>query len=96
MPVYFLEPKDGDTSAPDWKASGLQEGCWVLAETQEHAREIVKALTFPTPGSEPDDRPTSSPWTDPELVECREDDSYHLPEGVVVAKSGKTISEAEG
>ena len=93
MQIFYLEPKDGDTSSPRWATSTLQEGCWVLARSEEHARQFVGQATVKMVDMKPGEPILYSPWPDSSLVECRPDNpGLDIPEGIIVTVSGKTIS----
>jgi hypothetical protein len=45
MQVYRLEPKGGDTRDPNWAATTLKFKCWVLADSEDNARQAVMLAT---------------------------------------------------
>jgi hypothetical protein len=92
MPAYYLEPRNGDTSDPSWEASSLKEGCWTEADSEERARRQVEQATFKAILPKPGGNMVCSPWTQPELVQCRLDESQKsVPSGQLLSKSGKII-----
>jgi len=94
MPIFFLEPKRGDTSGPHWDLTSLKEGCWVIAGSETAARKCVEAATAQwRTDHRPGDASLHSPWSDPQLTDCRPDSSYlNVAEGVIVTVSGKVIA----
>jgi hypothetical protein len=92
MPIYYLEPRNDDTSDPNWEASSLTEGCWTEADSEELARRKVEQATFEAILPKIGKNKLSSPWTQPELVQCRIDESQKsVPSSQVLSKSGKII-----
>jgi hypothetical protein len=89
MPIYFLEPRDGNTSDPSWAASYLKEGCWVVSGSEKSARRKVegatlKAVEFSRP---------NSPWLDWRFTTCRIDRPPHdIPTDQIVMKNGKVFN----
>jgi hypothetical protein len=95
MPVFRLEPVDGDTTNPRWETTNLREGCWVQAASEEFARKMVERLTVQNVASKPGGV-LYTPWTDPSLTECRIDYPHiEVPDGIIVTVGGKTISRNE-
>ena len=93
MPVFYLEPKARDVSDPRWDATALREGCWVQAETEDHARQEVDQRTHTMIVRRPGWPLLFSPWRDPKLTDCRPDaPDLEVPEGIVITASGKTFS----
>jgi hypothetical protein len=92
MPVYYLEPKDGDTSNESWRASSLREGCWTEANTEHLARRQVEQSTFEAIESEDGDSFVPSPWPQRSLVLCRiEEGPQNVPSNKILSRSGKII-----
>jgi hypothetical protein len=95
MPIFYLEPKSGNVSAPNWAATSLKEGCWVIAESEADARKRVNLATSrlvsPVPAHSTR-LPLHSPWTDRELTDCRPDNARpDIVAGEIRTNSGKTI-----
>ncbi len=92
MPTYYLEPRNGHTGDPSWEASSLKEGCWTEADSEEWARRKVEQATFEAILPELAGNTVRSPWTQPELVQCRLDESQKgVPSNQVLSESGKII-----
>ncbi len=93
MPIFYLEPRDGDTSHPRWAATTLKEGCWVLAQSEEDARMLVQQATLKMVDFKPGEPILYSPWMDGRLTECHPDAPHlDIREGIILTVSGKTIS----
>jgi hypothetical protein len=91
MPVFYLEPHDGDIRDPRWAMTTLKEGCWVSAPTTEIARLIVQQATIKLLDLQPHE-PLLSPWLNDRLTDCRPDSrALTVPDGIIVTVSGKTI-----
>jgi hypothetical protein len=92
MPIFYLEPRNGDVSDPSWAASNLKEGCWVEAETEAQARLRVEGATLKMLEIKPGRKLIFPPWQQARLTDCRLDDPpQKLPAGKIVTKSGKLI-----
>jgi hypothetical protein len=93
MPIFYLEPKDGDTSDHNWQASYLREGCWVEAETEAAARLRVTGATLKMVDAKfGHPMRASSPWEQTALTTCRPDKpSKDVPPGKIMTKSGKIL-----
>jgi hypothetical protein len=91
MPIFYLEPRGGDTSDRSWEATYLREGCWTEAKTELVAREKVAGATVKIVDVKPGKRMKSySPWVQPRLTDCTPDTpSRAVPAGKVLTKSGK-------
>ena len=70
MPIYYLEPKEGDTSDERWEASSLKEGRWTVADTEDLARRQVGQATFEAVSPNLDGSLVYSPWMQKRLVDC--------------------------
>jgi hypothetical protein len=93
MAIYYLEPRDNDTTHKRWAATNLREGCWVLAQSEDHARLLVQQATLKMVDVVPGESILHSPWLDAQLTECRPDaPHYDIQEGIIFTASGKTIS----
>ncbi len=93
MPIFYLEPKNGDTSDQSWEATSLQEGCWTEAETELVARDRVAGATLQMMDVRPG-QPLNvhSPWIQPRLTDCRPDKPPRdIPAGKILTKSGKVL-----
>jgi len=92
MPVYYLEPKNGDTSDPSWEACYLREGCWVEAESEAQARLRIEGATLKMRDVIPGRKIVFPPWQQTGLVTCREDKPPRdIPAGKVLTKSGRLL-----
>jgi hypothetical protein len=93
MPVFYLEPKNGDTTDPSWEASYLKEGCWTEAATEQLARRQVEGATLKVLSRKPHEPMNIfPPWTQPRLTDCRPDKPPRdIPVGKVLTKSGKIL-----
>jgi hypothetical protein len=92
MPIYYLEPKEGDTSDERWEASSLKEGCWTVADTEDLARRQVGQATFEAISTNLDGSLVYSPWMQKRLVDCKMDqERKDVPSRQVLSKSGKLI-----
>ena len=93
MRTFYLEPKDGDTSDPNWAATSLKEGCWVKAESESNARRLVELAGLKTMEIRPGQMIIlHSPWLDPELTSCEPTDAGpDIIEGVILPKSARPI-----
>jgi hypothetical protein len=94
MTIFFLQPKDGDTSHQRWEATFLKEGCWVRAHSEGQARQKVQRATIQMLDVRHGEKILNSPWVDGSLTDCVIDETpgLYVPEGVIVTVSGKTIS----
>ena len=93
MPIFYLEPREGDISHERWAATTLKEGCWIRAPSEEYARRWVQQATIKLIEFQPDTPLVYSPWLDSQFTECRFDTpDFDVPDGVIVTLSGKTIS----
>jgi hypothetical protein len=83
MPIFYLEPRGGDTSDRSWESTCLREGCW--------AREKVAGATLKMVDVQSGKRTQSySPWVQPRLTDCTPDTpSRAVPAGKVLTKSVK-------
>ena len=94
MPVYKLEPVEGLEGHHDWRASGIGTiAVWVRANDPDEARQKIHLATLSTvAGYEAGELvPASSPWLNSAVVDCDEDDSREVPDGVALLGNGKTI-----
>jgi hypothetical protein len=93
MPVYYLEPKDDDTSDPRWETTILKDGCWVVAATENLARAIVQMATIKLVPIRPGQKILYSPWSEPTLADCWVDSrpEVNIPEGVIITLGGDKI-----
>ena len=90
MPKFYLEPKNGDTRAPSWAMTFIREGCWVIANSEDDARELVAQTAFQFVAPQPGRKNERSPWFDPNLADCRRDDAGpEVQEGEIVTRSGR-------
>jgi hypothetical protein len=93
MPIFYLEPRGGDTSDRSWEATYLREGCWTEAKTELVAREKVAGATLQMMDvrrGQP--LKVYSPWTQPRLTDCRQEKPPRdIPAGKVLTKSGKIL-----
>ena len=85
MRVYRLSPILNSEMDPAWQYTKIKfEDCWVLAETDEDARQKVALATK-------EDSPqasSKSAWMQKHLAECFEDANKPLCYGIVVSASG--------
>jgi hypothetical protein len=93
MQIYYLEPKNDDTSDPRWEATFLREGCWVAAGSETLARAKVQLATLKPVPWDPEQKMLYSPWPEPRLADCWIDNrpNVRVPDGVIVTLGGKTI-----
>ena len=94
MPIFYLEPKGGDTHDPSWAVSCIKEGCWVEADTEELARWWVQAATLRAQDMEPRSTYEShhSPWGNKDLTDCKPGQPRQdIPAGKVLTESGKIL-----
>jgi hypothetical protein len=92
MPIFYLEPKDGNVSDPSWEASYLKEGCWVEARTEELARHKVEGATLRMLDVKPGRPVVFPPWTQPRLTDCKPDEPPRdIPAGKVLTESGQLL-----
>jgi hypothetical protein len=94
MPVYRLEPRNGDTLDPNWAASRLLQGCWVLAESEQEARLNVTFATTVATKIEFGTPIKASPWQFSDLTTCVIDKApgRQPTHGAVIAFSGRKFS----
>jgi hypothetical protein len=101
MPIFYLEPREGQSNHPRWAATSLREGCWVAARSGYAARLKVGMATLkeecwvvaPRRRMSRDQEKRYSPWLNAHLTDCRLDNPpIDVPEGIIVTVSGKTIS----
>ena len=81
MRVFRLEPIKQSLSDPRWGASKFKEGCWVIAWSEQEARDTVQrfAARAINPRSKSIGKPIPTPpWSDPELATCETDDSPQI------------------
>ena len=93
MPVYKLEPieelEDG------WRGSLIGSmAVWVRASDPDDARQKIHLATISTvKGYEAGELvPGSSPWLNSAIVDCDEDKSRDVPDGVALLGNGRTIT----
>jgi hypothetical protein len=92
MPTFYLEPKGGNTSDPSWEASSIKQGCWVQAESENHARQLVENATLAMVTVKPGHpAKVRSPWAQPNLTSCGEALHRDIPSGKVLTKGGKIV-----
>jgi hypothetical protein len=92
MPIFYLEPKNGDTSDPSWEASSLKEGCWTEAKTTEQARHKVEGASLKMVDMKPGKPVVYSPWIQTRLTDCGlGKPPRDIPAGKVLTKSGKIL-----
>lgn len=93
MRAFFLQPNNNDTTHPGWEATSLHEGCWVLAESEDHARRLVELGTMKVVDFVPGRGKLHSPWLDRGLSTCIEGEPpFDLVEGTIKSVSGKECS----
>ena len=92
MPIFYLEPLNGDTKDPSWEASYLQEGCWVDAKSEAHARLRVENATAKMRDVVPGRKIVFPPWQQEQLVSCQKSDApREFPADKILTRSGKLI-----
>jgi hypothetical protein len=92
MPVFYLEPKDGDISDPSWQATYLDEGCWIDAETEASARARVEAATLRLVDRKLDQPKILPPWQNSLLVDCFvQSQPRKVPMGKIMLMNGETF-----
>jgi hypothetical protein len=89
MTVFYLEPSE--INDPSWQASSLKEGCWTEASTEAMARHQVECATFAMVPAQSGTEVVLSPWVQPQLANCRVDNSRQIPSGQVLSNTGKII-----
>ena len=96
MQVYRLEPKGGDTRDPNWAATTLKFKCWVLADSEDNARQAVMLATGIGARIEPGQPIPTSPWLRRDLTDCIPDKAsgHEPPFGVILTLHG-TITVPE-
>ncbi len=90
MHVFRLTPVPENLVHPDWQRSTHKERCLVYAKNEEGARIYAKAeFDISVESSIPAHLVPTTPWVQPELVECTE-----LPHtGGDLASEGTVISD---
>jgi hypothetical protein len=92
VPIFCLEPQNGDTSHPSWQASDLKEGCWVEAESEAVARLRVERATLKVLPINSETKVIFPPWRQERLVACQEESPpQEIPQGKILTKSGKLL-----
>lgn len=92
MPVYLLEPIEGGLGDRAWEASDVKEGCWVLADSEDHARVLVEGATLRMTDLKPGRPVVYSPWRNAQLTTCKPDNpALDVRKGIIVTKGGRTI-----
>jgi hypothetical protein len=92
MPIFYLEPQNGETIDPSWEASYLREGCWIEAESEAQACLRVENTTLKMRDMIPGRKVVFPPWQQPHLVGCREaNPPRDIPPEKILTKSGKLI-----
>jgi hypothetical protein len=94
MHVYKLEPVEGRQNHQDWRASGIGTmAVWVRANDPDEARQKIHLATLSTVAAFEAGElvPASSPWLNSAVVDCDEDDSREVPDGMALLGNGKTI-----
>jgi hypothetical protein len=93
MATYYLEPKSSSTGDPSWEASSIKEGCWVQADSENHARQLAENATGRMVSVKPGQAmKIRSPWAQPSLTDCKTDKAPRdIPPGKVLTKSGKVL-----
>ena len=95
MPIFYLEPREGDISHKRWAATTLKEGCWISAPSEEYARRWVQQATIKLIDFQPDTPLVYSPWLDSQFTECRfATPDFDVPETAVVASTVELHSPA--
>ncbi len=90
MPIFYLEPKDGDTSDPNWAATYIHEGVWLVARDPDDARMVMQGSALKATDFRPGETILSSPWITGRLTTCKADNPPHeIPEGKILTKSGR-------
>ena len=106
MPIFYLEPRDGQTSHPRWGATSLSEACWVVARNSYRARLKVGMATlkegcFVTapknwPDQPADEQKLYSAWLNAHLTDCRSDNPpVEIPVGMIITVTGQSIASDE-
>jgi hypothetical protein len=92
MPIFYVEPKDGDTSDPSWATTYIHEGVWLSAHDPDHARMIMQGSTLKMTDVHPGKKILTSPWLNGHLTICKADSLPRaIPKGKILTKSGKLI-----
>jgi hypothetical protein len=96
MKVFCLWPFAGKEKDRAWQASILPPTrCWVRASSPAQARERLQMATLIATKVEKSGpiRPVvTSPWVDPALTECVEDEpGFSVPAGIIVTAGGRTL-----
>jgi hypothetical protein len=90
--VFYLRPKDGDSSDSSWQATYLDEGCWIEAETEGRARARVEAATLRLVERKLGKPKVVPPWRNSLLVECLvRSPPRQIPAGKILLMNGETF-----
>lgn len=93
MPVYRLSPVRGQEDNEHWQCSSIgATACWVVAESEDQAREFVMMAT--SRGRKKDSGKLGSaldPWTQRDVSECVEDGTKNVPPDIVITAIGQEL-----
>jgi hypothetical protein len=95
MPVYKLEPIESLSDHNAWRMSGIGAmAVWVRAKDGDEARQKIHLATITSLDQLEDDAlvPAGSPWLNSAVVNCDEDDSKDVPDGVALLGNGASIT----
>jgi hypothetical protein len=90
--VYRLDPIEANKNSPHWLLSSVgSSACWVAAEDEDTARELVTRATVQACRATLGNDSPLQPWMHRDLAECTLDTAKGVPIGVVVVADGQRI-----
>ena len=93
MNAYRLDPVADHRTNEHWSLSTIPPvTCWVLADCDAHARELVTQATVIASrrGAVTRDSPVQ-PWMSDELVRCTTDESRNVAPGTIETAAGALL-----